>query len=66
MASATEQISGLDLKLLRMAREVRQMELARHYGTSRQRITRLEAERRPTLAAVQRYMAALDAAASGR
>jgi len=59
-------VTGLDLKLRRVAREVRQTELAQHYGTSRQRITRLEAERRPTLAAVARYLTALDAAAAER
>jgi transcriptional regulator with XRE-family HTH domain len=62
----TDTIRGIDLRHLRNERGVSQTAVSRQHGTSRNNITRLEREARPTGAAVSRYLAALDAAVRER
>ncbi len=58
--TARQRITGLDLKLARVARGVPQREIARHLGVSPQRISGIEAAYRPTQWTCLRYLAALD------
>jgi transcriptional regulator len=62
----TDTIRGIDLRHLRNERGVSQTTVSRHHGTSRNNITRLEREARPTGAAISRYLAALAAAVRER
>ena len=62
----TDTIRGIDLRHLRNERGVSQTTVSRHHGTSRNNITRLEREARPTGAAISRYLAALAAAVAER
>lgn len=63
MASATSvqtlRLTGLDLRLKRTAAMVKQVEIARELGVSRQAIGNLEGMLRPGPAAVTRYLEAL-------
>lgn len=60
-ARSPEQLTGLDLKLARIARGVSQRELARRMNVSPQRIAAIEATRWPTTRMCDRYAANLDA-----
>lgn len=62
----TSQYTGDDLYLLRASRRVRQADVARAWGCSRQNIARVEASRRLTSESVRRYMSALALADAGR
>lgn len=68
MADADIQVrlSGDDLRLLRVTKRVRASDVARRYGSSRQRIGAIEATTTPTSATVCRYLAALEAAERDR
>jgi len=59
MVAADNRISGRDLRLLRVVRGVRLTDLARAYGASRQRLTRIEGLAHVTPDATRRYLAAL-------
>ena len=59
MVSADNAVCGRDLRLLRVVRGVRLTDLARAYGASRQRLTRIEGSMRVTPEATRRYLAAL-------
>jgi len=63
-AASDGRITGLDLKLTRVARGMSQRELARRIGVSPQRVAAIEATRWPTEKMCARYAAGLDA--SGR
>lgn len=58
--------TGMDLRLRRVALGVAQTTLARQLGVSRQRIANVEGMYRPPRPMVERYLAALDAAAAER
>lgn len=66
MPNRTEAIDGLALRVFRVSREIRQCEVAAAYGVSPERIRAIEDSRRPTPAAVGRYLAALDAVEAER
>ena len=52
-------MTGLDLKLKRVAADVRVKELAEAMGVTDSRITYIESRRNPTPDAIDRYLAAL-------
>jgi transcriptional regulator with XRE-family HTH domain len=53
-------MTGLELKLQRIAADVRVKDLAQEMGVTDSRISYIESRRYPTTAAVDRYLAALD------
>lgn len=59
MVAAGNPVSGPDLRLLRIVRGIRLTEVARSYGASRQRLTRIEGTPFVTTATAIRYLAAL-------
>ncbi len=59
---ASTRLNGSDLRLIRLARDVRQSDLARAWGCTRQNVARVEGSRRLTTRAVAAYMAALASA----
>lgn len=61
IAGSDGRITGLDLKLTRVARGVSQRELARCIAVSPQRVAAIEATRWPTEQMCARYAAGLDA-----
>jgi hypothetical protein len=60
------QVSGDDLRLLRVSKHVSVSAVARHYGALRPRISQIEARTRVTPRAYARYMDALRAAIEER
>ncbi len=64
--SVTTNVSGLDLKLLRLSRRLRQRDVAVHYGADRSRVALVESQAAPSDRSVSRYLAAVDAAARDR
>ncbi len=62
MTDATARITGTDLLLLRTKARIKQTAIARHWPCTRTNIARVEASRRPTQAAIDKYLAALEAA----
>lgn len=62
MVANDNRVSGRDLRMLRVVRGVRLTALARRYGASRQRLTRIEGSPHVTAEAARRYLAALNAA----
>lgn len=56
----TEALSGLDLKVARVRRRVRQKAIAEGMGVSQSRITAIEREQFPSAETVRRYLEALD------
>ena len=65
-AIVDQPLSGTDLLLLRTARRIRQTAVARAWGCSRGNIARIEAQRRPTRAALDKYFAAIERAEADR
>jgi hypothetical protein len=59
-----ERITGRDLRMLRLSRDVRQRAVAEAWPCSRQNVQRVEGSRRPTSAAITAYLAALERADS--
>lgn len=59
-------IQGMDLRLSRVSRGIRQREVAVAYGVSPERIRAIENTQRPTARAVARYLEALAAAVRER
>ena len=57
-------LTGLELKLLRVAADIRVKDLALAMGVTDSRITYIEGRRNPTLEAVERYLSALDMCAT--
>jgi transcriptional regulator with XRE-family HTH domain len=59
--TATDNLTGADLRLLRLSRRIRLSTLARAYGVSRTRLAVIEGqiEPPPTSRATVRYLAAL-------
>jgi predicted transcriptional regulator len=53
-------MTGLELKLKRIAADVRSSDLAQAMGVTPSRITYIEGRRNPTPEAVERYLLALD------
>ncbi len=53
-------MTGLELKLKRVAADVRVKELAQALGVTDSRVTYIEGRRNPTPEAIDRYLAALD------
>ena len=66
MSTNDEPLHGIDLKVLRVARRIRGVDVARAAGWTRQRVARIEAEDMPTAAATRAYLAALAAAEADR
>lgn len=66
MAIDDATVRGIDLKLLRVARRVPAVEVARAAGWSRQRVGAIEAADRPGRRATARYFAALERASGER
>jgi len=56
---ATAQVTGRDLKLLRVQAGYGQADIATRLSVSRRRVSALESALRPTPAAVRRYLAAM-------
>jgi len=52
-------VSGLDLKLKRVARRVRVIDLAQAMGVRHSRVSQIEAQSVPSAEMTQRYLAAL-------
>jgi transcriptional regulator with XRE-family HTH domain len=65
MTATNERLTGRELRLLRLSRDVRQLDIARLWGVSRQRVAQLEAASRPGPVAVARYYDALRRAGAG-
>ena len=53
--------SGTDLKIARVRRGIRAVDVARELGVSKQRVSQIESTTFPTRAAIRRYLAALEA-----
>lgn len=53
-------MTGLELKLKRVAADVRTKDLASAMGVTDSRVTYIEGRRNPTPEAIERYLAALD------
>ena len=58
-ADAATGVTGLDLRLARVAVGITQIELARRMGVPRQRVSLIEAALRPPEHQVERFLAAL-------
>lgn len=52
--------TGLDLKIARLRRGVQGKAIAAALGVSKVRVSAIEGAQRPTAAAIERYLAALD------